>query len=471
MLKGKRMKSAVTRRVLTLALVGLLAAPQLLAQRVSLPSPSGFNLISTQEEVQIGKENAAQVRQQMPVLPDSHPVSKYVQQLGKKLVAVMPQPSWPYEFHVVQEKDINAFALPGGPLFINVGTIQAADNEAQLAGVIAHEMSHVYMRHSTKQASKQMAAQVPLSILGGMLGGGAGAQLAKLGISFAAGSVFLKYSRDAEAQADNVGARIMYMAGYNPAEMANFFKKLEQEGGARGPQFFSDHPNPGNREAAIAKEVASFPQKNFQTDSSNFTQARQQAMGVKAYTAQEIAQRAKQGGAGTGEAQQAPSSGAVKPSSDFQTLNHNAFSISYPSNWQVYGDQNSAVTIAPQGGVSQNAVAYGVLINGFAPENAGDIEAATQQLITSIRQSNPDLQTMGKDQDIRVNGVPGKSVDMVGTSPIKDKTGQAAREHDWLVVLPRQEGSLLYAVFIAPDQGFSQLRPTFEKMLKSLKMK
>src|SRR5205823_10904955 len=146
--------------------------------------------MSREDQEKLGLQAAAEVYKQMPVLPDSNPVSQYVQQLGKKLERVIPQQySWPYQFHVVQQKEINAFALPGGPIFVNVGTITAADNEAQLAGVIAHEMSHVYMQHSAKQAPKQEWASV-LGALGGLLGGAAG-DLAQMGIQLGAGTLLM----------------------------------------------------------------------------------------------------------------------------------------------------------------------------------------------------------------------------------------------------------------------------------------
>ena len=115
----------------------------------------------------------------------------------------------------MKQKEINAFALPGGPIYMNIGTIQAA-SEAELAGVMGHEIAHVVMRHSARQATKQAKAQVPLAILTGVLGAGVGGwaeSLASMGISLGAGSVFMKYSRDAETEADMVGAQIIYDAG------------------------------------------------------------------------------------------------------------------------------------------------------------------------------------------------------------------------------------------------------------------
>src|SRR5215813_7575354 len=211
-------------RKIAVTLALYLAASPLLQARVE--PTRGFNVFSQDEEVQLGKQNAAEVIKQMPVLPDSDPVVQYVQKLGGKLTAHAPGYQWPYNFHVVNVKEINAFALPGGPIFVNLGTIQAADNEAQLAGVMAHEISHVVQRHGTRAATKQMAAQLPLAILGGMLGGSALAQMARMGLSFGVGSYFLKNSRQAEREADLLGTDVMYDSGYNPRAMAQFFNKI-----------------------------------------------------------------------------------------------------------------------------------------------------------------------------------------------------------------------------------------------------
>ncbi len=140
---------------------------------------------------------------------------------GRNWSRTIPQQySWPFEFHVIPQKEINAFALPGGPMFVNVGTITAAANEAELAGVMAHEMAHVYMQHSAKQAGKTQTtaaiAGLAGALLGAITGGSVIGQLAQAGIQFGAQGIILKYSRGDEAQADAVGAIIMYKAGYNP---------------------------------------------------------------------------------------------------------------------------------------------------------------------------------------------------------------------------------------------------------------
>ena len=151
-------------RTLALLLTLLLTQPwTLMAQGSSAPQlpPPGKTGMNKQQQEQLGLQAVGEVYKQMPVLPDSSPETQYIQHLGKKLQGVIPaDASWPYQFHVIPAADINAFALPGGPIFVNLGTIQAADNEAELAGVLAHEMSHVYMQHSAKQAPKATVAQV-----------------------------------------------------------------------------------------------------------------------------------------------------------------------------------------------------------------------------------------------------------------------------------------------------------------------
>jgi beta-barrel assembly-enhancing protease len=457
-----------------------------------LPDPGTVAGASKDQQIQLGQQAKAEVYKQMPVLPDSSPVTQYVQQLGKKLQGSIPSDkNWPYEFHVIPQKDINAFAIPGGPIFINLGTIQQADNEAQLAGVIAHEMTHVYMQHSIKQMSKQNMAQGILGVLGAVLGNGTAGNLAKIGMQVGAGAIFMKYSREDEAQADAGGAIIMYKAGYNPKAMADFFQKLEQMGGSGGPQFLSDHPNPGNRVQAVTKEIQSWPPKNFVNDTAQFAQVKQQANGMQTYTAQQIADGAKQGTWAKQNQQSGatpanlPSSGAagsadlatldpnkIKPSGNFKPLDHPAFSIQYPDNWQTSGDPNSSITIAPQACVGSSALACGAVVSGLQSQNGNvSVDDATQQLVQSMEQANPGLKADGTPQNVQVNGKQGRAVDLTGTSPV-EKNGKPVAERDRLVVVPNSSGNgLVTLIFVSPDNAQSQLQPAYQKMLQSLQVK
>ena len=470
-------------RVPELVLAVILAVPGSLLAVVKsvpeLPNP-GQVPVTKQEQERLGLKVAGEVYQQMPVLPDSDPVTRYVQQLGKRLQEVIPQQfDWPYQFHVVQQKEINAFALPGGPIFVNLGTIDSAANEGQLAGVLAHEMAHVYMQHSIKQMQKN---QVPnlISGLGQILGqmiGGTGGALASIGGQLGGGILSMKYSRADEAQADAVGAIIMYKAGYDPRQMALFFETLEKQGGSGGPQFLSDHPNPGNRYQAVSKEVQNWPPKNYRTEAAQFTKIRQQAQRKRAYTGDQIAQMAKNGQIhNTGMPAGVPSPGTTgnaslsraMPSGSFQRLSTREFSMEYPTNWQVRQQQGGGVVIAPEAGVSQSGIAFGTMINTFQPQNAGTLSDAVLELYSGLVQHNPGLQVIAS-HSITVNGVQAKSVDLMGKSPL-GSSGQPIQERDWLVALPYRQNAVIYLVFISPESDYSSLRPTFEQMLRSFRL-
>ena len=461
--------------------------------------PDPGHTMSRDQQIQLGLQSAAQVYKQMPVLPDTSPETQYIRQLGKRLVATIPpEHSWPFEFHVVAQKEINAFALPGGEMFVNLGTITAAANEAQLAGVMGHEMSHVYMQHSAKQERKDEWTQGIAGVAGAVLGarGGLIGELGQEGVQMGAGMLVLKYSRTDEAQADHVGAIILYRAGYNPQALADFFKTLEAQGGTP-PQLLSDHPNPGNREAAIQKEIAPWPPKQYIGDSPEFAKVRQHASGLKAYTAQEIAQGAKSGqwepankknGAVFAPAQgfsaasppQARTAVApavsrvslndVMPSSNFQLVDLGVMKIARPGNWEIIApkQQGQSLTIAPREGIAGNGVGYGVVINAVSLKQQATIDQVTDAIVRAIEGTTGDTRAVGNPADIQVAGTRGRTVHLQSTSEFSDASGQAQKERDQLVTIPRSDGTVIYLVFVAPESDFQSLSPTFEKMLQSI---
>lgn len=496
------MNGALVKRMLWL--IVLLPAMQAYPQSASpqFPNPGNPHMSRDQQRA-LGLQAAAQVYQQMPVLPDTSPETQYIRQLGTKLVSTIPaEYSWPFEFHVVAQKEINAFALPGGPMFVNIGTITAAANEAQLAGVMAHEMSHVYMQHSAKQASKAQTTGVLAGIAGAVLGatvGGTAEQLGQAGIQMSAQGLMLKYSRTDESQADAVGAVILYKAGYNPQALADFFKTLEAQGGSP-PQWLSDHPNPGNREQAIDKEIKNWPPEQYAVSSAEFQKTRQHAMGVKAFTGEEIAQGAKSGqwsalnkknGATftptsaslASNSASAPATGgsspgaatvsleSVLPSQRMVAADLGPMKMERPENWEVMMPkrQGQSVTIAPQAGVTATGVGYGVVLNGISLPNGEhvSIDDITRRLVQEMEQ-NDALQQAGEPQPITVAGIQGRSVTLHSVSPFAIN-GKAEKERDWLVTVPQQNGSVIFMVFVAPQSHFDSFQPTFEAMLKSVR--
>jgi beta-barrel assembly-enhancing protease len=447
-------------------------------------TPTSDAAISPAEQIKAGQQAAAQVKQQMPVLPDNSPESIEVRRIGQNLISHAPGYKWPFEFHTVNQKDINAFALPGGPMFINLGTIQQAD-EAELAGVMAHELSHVILQHAARDAGKQQGAQVlgalGAMIAGAVLGGGLAGQAAGAVAQLGAGAWAMKYSRADETEADLLGAQLMYDAGYDPYSLVEFFDVLAKQGGGGGPQFLSDHPNPGNRAKTISDAIKKFPKKNYaRSDSSEFASMKRHAMGLKAMTAQEVADYAKkhpatqQGGGAQGGGEPPASVRAtradVMPSGGMRTQNFGPFSMSIPSNWQGGESQGGGYIIAPSAGVSGNSIAYGVMIQGVQPQQQMSLDQATDQIVQGIVQGNQGASVTGSPQRTNVNGADARSITIKGVSPLETQNGKPLAERDWLVTIDGGNNSVVYAVFTAPEQDFAALRPTFENMLRSFRM-
>src|SRR5262245_64202723 len=281
------------------AIVVILLSAALASAQTRIVPPD--NKYPVSDDVQLGRKAAAQARQELPILRDDL-VNSYVENLGRRLVAAVPPEfqhrEFTYTFEVVNVREINAFALPGGPMFLNRGMIDAARSEGEVAGVMAHEISHVALRHGTAQATKGEKFQIGAiagQVLGAVVGGVAGNVIAQ-GSNFGLGAYFLKYGREYERQADLLGAQIMARAGYDPHRMADMFRTIEAQGGNQGPEWLSSHPNPGNRYDAIQREAAMLSVQGAPPTESEFPgiQSRLRGMGP-AYTAEQIA-RAKSSG-------------------------------------------------------------------------------------------------------------------------------------------------------------------------------
>jgi Zn-dependent protease with chaperone function len=421
----------------------------------------GFNLFSPQQDVQLGREASVEVEKQLPLVKDAQ-VERYVTDLGRRLAKIAPgNADFPWTFKVVNSQDINAFALPGGFIYVNRGVLEAAEDEAQLAGVLAHEIGHVTMRHGTNQASKAMIAQVPLAILGGVLGGSSSltARLAELGISFGVNSAFLKYSRNAESQADEVGTYILYHDAYDPHAMAQFFGIIDKKYPQQGLQFLSDHPNPGNRIKKVDELIPLLgPPIGGRVSSPEFQTAKKRLLAMPP------APKAK---AAAGPAASAPTPPPA-PSPRLVKYQGAGFAIAYPDNWEVQRGQDG-VTLAPPGGVltgpqGEWAQAYGASVTQYVPPKKGwGLIDATEQLIESMRQSNPNLRVV-KRSSLTIKGQPALSVLLENDSPLE---GQ--KETDQLVTVRARNG-MLAVIFVAPQSAAEAYRATFDAMRRSLEL-
>ncbi|HEX7151299.1 MAG TPA: M48 family metallopeptidase [Thermoanaerobaculia bacterium] len=208
-------------------------------------SGGNFNLISIEEEWQLGQQLSQDIARQVRINNDPA-LNNYVTQLGRRIVARTPMANMPWQFHVVDDPAINAFAIPGGHVYVNTGLIANSGTASELAGVMAHEISHVIARHSTEQMSRQYG----LSIVAGLVLGQNPGALSEIAAQIVAGGALARFSREAEREADELGIRFMAEAGYNPMGMAAMFRTLmaqQQRSPSSVEQFFSTHPTTDER--------------------------------------------------------------------------------------------------------------------------------------------------------------------------------------------------------------------------------
>jgi len=358
---------------------------------------------------------------------------------------------------------MNAFALPGGYVFINRGAIEAADNEGQLAAVMAHELSHVALRHGTNQATKAQWTQAFLGITSGIFGGSTGGTLlTELG-AFAAGGVLLRYSRTAESQADVMGTQVLYDSGYDPRAMAQFFEKLEAETrGKNPPEFLSDHPNPEHRVERVNDEIerlGGIP-ANAKRDSADFEAIKREVLALP------VVKKPVPGAAGVPAA-------PAPPSGNFAEYQTSSYTIKYPDNWKKYPDSNGGVSFAPEGGVLDDgsghaALAYGLIVSVTPIQgNASDsnaLENGTRQVLEDLQKSNPKMKIQRRGERVRLNGQPGLSAYLTNDSPA------GGLETDWVITVLRPEG-LHYFVCVAPQTAYSNYDKIFSLILDSVRFK
>ena len=433
--------------------------------RISMPK----NRYKVQDDVKIGNDAARQVEQQFPLVNDAA-AQRYLETVGQRLAASIPpeyqQPAFNYRFKIVNASDINAFALPGGPMFVNRGMIEAAKNEGEMAGVMAHEMSHVALRHATAQQTK---LNNPLNqilgigaILGGaVLGGQTGAQAGQI---FAQG-YFLKFSREYEKQADILGARIMTNAGYDPRDLANMFRTIEQQGGGRSPEWLSSHPNPGNRFEYINREATLLPVSSNPikiTQGFSRTQEKLRSM-PRARSMSQIQQGIQQGQNQGGN----PTSGGTysnsvgTPSTRTREFSSNWLQMSIPSNWRDFSSGNT-VQVAPEGGFGDRGMTHGALI-GIDRSTSGGIQQATQAYVNGVLQENTHLRQKSNYSRFNLSGRQGYTITLSGISPVTNRI-EVVTVYTALL----SDGGLLYVATVSPQDDSYRYSTAFRNMLASI---
>ena len=432
------------------------------------------NKYSVQDDIKLGRQAAQEAESQFPLLRDET-VQSYVENVGRRLVSSIPSefqhPEFQYYFKVVNARDINAFALPGGPMYVNRGMIEAARTEGEMACVMAHEISHVALRHGTAQASKGQK----YSILGG-IAGIAGTILGGPGVGQLAQAPFavylLKFSREYETEADILGAQIMAQAGYDPRDLANMFQTIERQGGGGGG-FLSDHPSASDRYARINREAQSLrvnPSAN--RDSREFARVQERLRGSgSAPTMAEIqrsGQRYPQGEQTGNYPNNAPTGRVSYPSNRYQSVSifNGGVNVSVPSNWRQVNEGNS-VWFVPEGAYGQyngQAVYTHGASFGIAQTNSRNLQSGTQELINSFAQGNNNLRTSGGYSRASLSG---RNALITTLTNVNEATGRP--EIIRLITTQLRNGQLFYMVAVAPqnERGFEN---AFNQILRSVRI-
>lgn len=437
------------------ALVTLVAPMAALAQTRIEPPKNKYKI---SDDVKLGREAAAKIEQQVPILRDAA-VDDYVGRVARRLVESIPSQfsyrEFDYETKVVNASDINAFALPGGYLYVNRGLIDVARNEGELAGVMAHEIAHIALRHGTAQASRSRSLKYQLpaiggAVLGAIIGGAAGAAVAQ-GTQFGVSLSFLSYGRDLERQADMLGAQIMARAGYDPRDLANVFRTIEQNSKRGGPEWMSSHPNPENRYEAINREARALgvsPSRATQnTREFERIQARLREM-PPAPTMEQIA-RQQQTSSRRYPENARISTRVEAPSRNYRTYQGGRlFTTQVPANWRPFEDQTS-VTFAPDGAYGdhqgRSVFTHGAIV-GATRASSTDLRRASDEFINALLQSNPYLDPVSNYRRGQIDRRSALSMQLAGRSGV---TGRPERVTVYTTTL--RSGELFYVITVVPD--------------------
>ena len=459
--------------VMALALAMLILPLAAIGQtKISMPK----NKSNISKDIEVGRQSAAEVEKTFPMVND-RTSDAYINEVGNRLANAVP-PEFQHrefncKFRIVNASDINAFALPGCWLYVNRGMIEAAKNEGEMAGVMAHEISHAMLRHGTAQgpgAGTQIGAI--LAQIGGAVIGAP-----ELGQGIAA-ALITPYSRGFEKQADILGANILARAGYDPRDLANMFKTIAGEnGGQRAPEWMSTHPDPGNRYQYINQEadmlrVSPNPIKLTQ----GFQRAQQYMRSLpRARTMEEIEKGAQgnQGGQdggqgnGQGNRQSSPTAGGrysnnvPYPSTDYTTFNTGGLYVNYPNNWRNLPG-NGEVFFVPEGAYGDNGITHGVWV-GLKQGQGGNLQQETDNYVKPLIEANKYQATSNYVRGT-LNGRSGLAISAQGRSDI---TG--ATEVVTFYTSQTSGGNLLYVITVAPQSQVNRYSSAFSRVVRSVR--
>jgi len=416
----------------------------------------------------LGNEAAAEVARTKEIVK-SPEIEAWLNRIGGQLAKTPQANAYPFYFKLVNDESINAFALPGGPMFVHSGLIRAADSEGEVAGVLAHEMSHVALRHGAAQLSKQQTWGTLFGAIGAaagaVLGGGTDGkqcslwcQAVQMGAGLGGNSVLLKFSRGYERDADLNGARMMAAAGYDPMELVNFFEKLEKQLGRAGEPkglalWMSDHPATGNRVEYITEDIQFYPRRNYNAETGQFANVKRIATALPPPKPMPGAMlQAKEGAQ--------PRGGLPAGLKDLQAV---GFAIGYPTTWQAGQAQaGGSLYLVPQDGIVKSAnggveLIAGAMLDYYRPEPEGaSLEAATGAFLDSLAKGDPSLKA-GRPERAEIGGKP---------AMLARLATRTSKDEDQAITLytVMREAGLWYLVLAAPTARLGEFEATFRQI-------
>ncbi len=432
------------------------------------------NKYKVQDDVKLGRDYSVQVEKEFPILRDVNSTA-YLESVGRRLVNNIPaefqQSAFQYSFKIVNARDINAFALPGGPMYVNRGMIEAANTEGEMAGVMAHEIAHVALRHSTAQATQQSNPLNQILGIGAILGGAilGGQTGAAIGQTIYSGLLVYPYSREYETQSDILGAQILARAGYDPRDLANMFRTIEKEsGGGSGPEWLSTHPAPANRYETINREadqldVSREPIK--MTRGFERIQARLRSL-PRAKSMKEIDEENKRNGGG---GQNQSSGGRYETRVAYPSSRTRAYTpaswlqLSVPDNWRALTEQGG-ISYAPEGAYGSQGITRGVFVGTYKAQSR-NLGEATEEYVNELLKENTYLREGSGYTRTVISGRTAFARVFSGRSPITNTT-----EISTVYTTTLSDGQLLYVVTVTPRSGASNYNYAFRNLIRSIRL-
>ena len=414
---------------------------------------SGINFFSVKQDGEIGLELSREAERVLPLVRDAG-TNRYLYYIAQRLRRNPAEAAGPFRIRIVNSKEINSVAFPGGAIYINRGLIEITSNEDELAAILAHEIGHVVARHATAQLSRQLLVQAPVSIAAGLPTTEAWKdQLTKLGINFGVDAPFLRYSRDQELEAKIIATRLLTTARYDTNALEAVFDKIN------GSTFVFNHPHsenvPEDLDVEIERTLPAAPRPPHATAEFRSFQA----------TLQKIVYPIIEK-----EPEEAVASDAT---SSIFTHPMDYYRLGYPSGWQVSRTGPNGAIIAPSDGVQSSRagddVTHGVMLDLFdlsVADHSLTLEQATNRLIVYLRQNNQSLRIVpGAQRQTLISDEPGLRTVMLG------KSGSSNSAEVVWVVTRLYYQNLFYMVFVAPEDEFPSYEPIFEQMIRSAQLR